>query len=293
MRTAATTLAMILAAAALPAAAQDASPSSEAFDEAFGTEEPADASVGDYHEETLGEWRLFDAPTAEGERRVFMQKDLGPERSIEFDLQEGNGAAISLRDPDCGLGLSFPLRELGEGRATALAEKFSDMLDVDSCDARAAIPTTEELAEPLAQLEAWIAERPFPAAGSWKPERRPLTLGRGEGVGVGRYEGTVAIVYLEPEVGARGPAEVLVNIYECEGFEGRTLPVRSGEPAEAQDIALAVLEERAVACGLDPVATARLVEGLPEGLAAHKEYQASLADEGDWQSDEPYDPEES
>lgn len=296
MRTAVSTLAMILAAAALPAGAQERAQSSQEFDEAFGTEAADVAADAEYNDETIGEWRAFDGLTSAGERRVFMRKELGPERFLDFDLFEGGMASVTFADPECGFGASFDLQELGAERARGLTERFDDLLDVDSCNAREAIPTAEELAEPLARLDAWVAERPFPAAGYWKAESRPLELGSGEGRGVSRYEGTVGIVYLEPGSEARGTAEIKVNIYQCEGFSGRTLPVRSGDPAEAQAIALAVLEERAAACGLDPETPARLVAGLPEGLAALKTYHASLDDGDDWVADEPddpYDPEAS
>lgn len=273
MKTTLFIIACLVGASAVPARAQDESP--DAFEEAFsdGAEPEAES-----HDETIGDWRVYDGPTADGERRVFMRKDLGPERYLEFDLMEGGGAGVTFGDPNCGFGSSFDVQELGEARAAGLADKYGDMLDDDSCDARSAIPTVEELVEPLAKLEEWVAARPFPAAGYWKPEDRLLTVGQGQGQGVGRYEGRVSVVYLEPVDGARGPAEVTVNIYDCDAFLGRTLPVRSGGSAEAQDIALAVLSERADACGLDPETPARLAEGLPEGLAAQKAYMASLAE---------------
>jgi hypothetical protein len=291
MKTALFTIACLLGAAAVPALAQDADDGDAAFEDAFGTGDEADtAAEPEFHDETIGEWRVYDGQTDRGERRVFMHKDLGPDRYLEFDLQEGGGAAVTFGDPNCGFGSSFDVQELGEARAAGLADKFADMLDDDSCDARSAVPTVEELVEPLAKLDEWVAARPFPAAGYWKPEDRVLSLGHGDGHGVGRYEGRVSIVYLEPEEGARGPAEVIVNIYECPGFDGRTLPVRSDDPAEAQDIARTVLEERAEACGLDPETPARLADGLPEGLAAQKAYAAQLASDDQGYSADDYDP---
>jgi hypothetical protein len=280
MKTALFTIACLLGAAAVPVTAQNAAEDG-AFEEAFSDGAEAQADV---YDETIGEWRVYDGQTDRGERRVFMHKDLGPERYLEFDLYEGGGAAITFADPDCGFGSSFDVQELGNAHAAGLAAKYEDMLDTDSCDARAAVPTVEELIEPLARLEEWLAARPFPAAGYWKSEDRLLTIGRGEGRGVGRYQGRVSIVYLEPDEDARGPAEVTVKIYDCDAFDGRTLPVPSGDPAEAQDIALAVLSERAEACGLDPAEPARLADGLPEGLARQKEYLDHLA------ADEDYDP---
>lgn len=293
MRTAVSALAMILAAAAMPIGAQEST--TEAFDEAFADEAANEAAGAEYHEAKFGEWVAVDGLTSAASRRVFMRKELGPERFLDVDLFEGGMASVTFLDPECSFGASFDVQELGRDRAAALAERFEDLLDTDSCNAREAVPSAEELAEPLAQLAAWVAERPFPAAGYWKPETRPLELGRGEGRGVSRYEGTVGIVYLEPDRASRGPAEIKVNIYECDAFRGRTLPVASGDPAEAQAIALAVLEERAEACGLDPQAPARLTAGLVEGLAAMKEYYTS-AEADDWNSDEPdepYEPEEN
>ena len=296
MRTAVSALAMILAAAAVPTTAQDAGTSE--FDEAFaeestdaaGDEASADA---EYHEATVGDWRAVDGLTSNGSRRVFMRKELGPERYLDVDLFEGGMASVTFADPECGFGASFDVQELGADRAAALAERFEDLLDTDSCPAREAVPSAEERVEPLAQLAAWAAERPFPAAGYWKAETRPLELGQGEGRGVSRYEGTVGIVYLEPNREARGPAEIKVNIYQCEAFAGRTLPVHSGDPAEAEAIALAVLEERAEACGLDPEAPARLTAGLAEGLAAQREYFASAEAAEDEDTYDPYEPEEN
>ena len=277
MKTALLTIACLIGAAAVPALAQDAP--DESFEEAFSDGAQPAAEVGD---ETIGEWRVYDGPTAGGERRVYMRKELGPERYLEFDLMEGGGAAVTFGDPNCGFGSSFDVEELGGARAAGLADRYAEMLDDNSCDARSAIPTTEELIEPLAKLEEWVAARPFPAATYWKPEDRLLSIGQGEGRGVSRYEGRVSIVYLEPRDGARGPAEVSVNIYQCDAFDGRTLPVRSGGPAEAQDIARTILSERAEACELDPETPARLADGLPEGFAANEAYLASLAEDDDY-----------
>lgn len=279
MKTALFTIACLLGAAALPAAAQEET--SDSFEDAFADGAEPAPEVGD---ETIGEWRLYDGPTATGERRVFMRKDLGPDRYLEFDLMEGGGAAVTFGDPACGFGSTFDVQELGGARAAGLADKYAELLDTASCNAESALPTVEELIEPLAQLEEWVAARPFPAASYWKHEERLLSLGSGEGRGVGRYEGRVSVVYLEPADSARGPAEVIVNIYECPGFDGRTLPVRSGDPAEAQDIARSVLEQRAEACELDPAVPARIVEGLPEGLQAIRNYADRLA------ADDGYDP---
>ena len=282
MKTALFTITCLLGAATVPAFAQDET--GDAFEEAFGDEAEAaeDAALdAEVRDETIGEWRVYDGPTAAGERRVFMRKELGPERYLEFDLMEGGGAAVTFGDPNCGFGSSFDVQELGGARAAGLADKFADMLDDDSCDARSAIPTVEELVEPLAKLEEWVAARLFPAATYWKPEDRLLSIGRGDGKGVSRYEGRLSIVYLEPFGDARGPAEVTVNIYECPGFDGRTLAVRSGDPAEAQAIARDILEQRAEACELEPDAVARIVEGLPEGLEAVKAYAARLAEDDD------------
>ena len=287
MKTPITALAMVLAAAGMPVAAQDAEDASpsEAFEEAFEEIAEGDAAEPGVRDETLGEWRLYDGPTVAGDRRVFMHKDLGPERYVEFDMTEGGGATLAMVDPDCGFTSNFSVEELGEDRAAGLAEKLAGLLEENSCDAAPAMGA-EELAEPLALLEAWVAERPFPAAGYWKGETRVLTLGEGEGRGVGRYEGRVSIVYLEPDEDARGPAEVLVNIYDCDAFAGRTLPVASGDPAEAQDIARAVLEERAAACALDPGLAARLTEGLPEALARQAQYRSARAADDDYDETE-------
>lgn len=285
MKTALFTIACLLSAATVPALAQDET--GDAFEEAFGEEAEATddaAPEAEFNDETIGEWRVYDGPTAAGERRVFMRKEIGPERYLEFDLMEGGSAAVTFGDPDCGFGSSFDVQELGGARAAGLADKYADMLDDDSCDARSAIPSVEELVEPLAKLEEWVAARPFPAATYWKPEDRVLTIGQGEGKGVGRYEGRVSIVYLEPFGNARGPAEVTVNIYECPGFDGRTLAVRSGNPAEAQDIARAILDQRTEACELEPDEVARIVDGLPEGLEAVKAYAARLAEDDDYDS---------
>lgn len=279
MKTALFPIACLIGAAAVPATAQDEA--EDAFKEAFADgAEPAPAFL----EETIGEWRLYDGPTATGERRVFMRKDLGPDRYLEFDLMEGGGAAVTFGDPACGFGSTFDVQELGGARAAGLADKYAELLDTASCNAESARPTIEELIEPLERIEEWIAARPFPAASYWKAEERLLSIGSGEGRGVGRYEGRVSVVYLEPFDGARGPAEVIVNIYECPGFDGRTLAVRSGDPAEAQDIARAVLEQRAEACELDPDVPARLVDGLPEGLQAVRDFTSRRA------ADDDYDP---
>lgn len=288
MKTPISALAAVLAVTGGAAASQELeeSSTSQEFEQAFEAMAEGDAAEPEVRDETLGEWRLYDGPTDAGARRVFMRKDVAPGRYVEFDLLEGGGAALAFVDPDCGFVGNFDLQELGEDRAAGVAERFAEMLDEDACNARAAVPSAEELAGPLALLDEWVAERPFPAAGYWKAETRLLTLGEGEGRGVGRYEGTVSIVYLEPDADARGPAEVAVNIYQCDAFSGRTLPVVSGDPAEAQDIARAVLEERAEACGLDPATPARLADGLPEGLARQKEYRSARADDNAYDDSE-------
>ncbi|MGN6500189.1 MAG: hypothetical protein ACTHKM_08575, partial [Tsuneonella sp.] len=172
-----------------------------------------------------------------------------------------------------------------------LHAKFADMLDDDTCQAREAIPSAEDLAEPLAKIGEYLAARPFPAAGYWRWEERILKLGEGLGEGVVRYDGKVAVIFLEPKGDARGPDQVTLSIVDCPDFSEDTQPVASGDPAEAQDIALHMLQDHAEACGLSPDDPARISDGLAEGFAQRKaEDTAEPADGSEPADAEPADP---
>lgn len=273
-------------AAAMPALAQEGS-----FEDAFGGQDSAEAPAEDAaastpameaHDETVDGWRVYDGPTTQGERRVFMHKELGsPDRYVEFQESPGGHGLIAFHDAvgDCDFTADFDMAELGLDRTAGLHTKFADMLDDDTCQAREAIPTSEELAGPLAKIDEYLAARPFPAAGYWRWEERILKLGEGLGEGVVRYDGKVAVIFLEPKEGARGPDQVTLSIVDCPDFSEDTKPVESGDPAEAQDIALHLLQDQAEACGLSPDDPARISDGLAEGFAQRKAENAAEPEE--------------
>jgi hypothetical protein len=275
-------------AAAMPALAQEGS-----FEDAFGGQDSAETPAEDAaapvpaietHDETVGDWRVFDGATTQGERRVFMHKDLGsPDRYVEFQENPGGRGLIAFHDTEggCDTTIDFDMAELGLNRAAGLHAKFADMLDEDACAARDAVPSAEELAAPLAKIDEYLAARPFPAAGYWRWEERILKLGDGLGEGVVRYAGKVAVIFLEPKAGARGPDQVTLSIVDCPDFSEDTQPVESGDPAEAQEIALHMLQDHAEACGLSPDDPARISDGLAEGFAQRKAENAAEPDDAE------------